>query len=116
MGSNELTFRDPLTIATSKDGLNFDTAFSVMSCTNLSSTSGCSPRYRPTPTSSGGKNPGTWCDGVMWLVEWCGPAGPSYPQGLVVVDPAPKEHQGMYVVATNNKEDVWVTKLQFGTF
>jgi len=24
--------------------------------------------------------------------------------------------QGLYVVATNNKEDVWVTRLPFGSF
>jgi hypothetical protein len=35
---------------------------------------------------------------------------PSYPQGLVVTAPGV---DGLYVVATNNKEDVWVTKVRF---
>ena len=42
--------------------------------------------------------------------------GPSYPQGVSVVAPAPAEHLGFYVVATNNKEDVWVAKLPYGSF
>jgi len=42
--------------------------------------------------------------------------GPSYPQGLTVVPPAPAHMQGLFVVATNNKEDVWLTKLAFGSF
>ena len=42
--------------------------------------------------------------------------GPSYPQGLTVVPPAPPRMQGLWVVATNNKEDVWVTHLPFGSF
>jgi hypothetical protein len=37
--------------------------------------------------------------------------GPSYPQGLSVVSPAPQVLQGLWVVATNNKEDVVVTKV-----
>lgn len=39
--------------------------------------------------------------------------GPSYPQGLTVVAPAPESVRGLYVVATNNKEDVVVTKVSF---
>ena len=35
----------------------------------------------------------------------------SYPQGLSVVAPAPLAMQGLYVVATNNKEDVVVTRV-----
>jgi hypothetical protein len=34
---------------------------------------------------------------------------------LVVVAPAPLEHRGLYVVATNNKEDVWLAKIDFGS-
>jgi hypothetical protein len=70
-GYGTLRFRDPLTIATSVDGLVFDKAYAVASCTNLSATSTCAPRV-----AGGGKNP-----------------GPSYPQGLAVTDPAPLEHQ-----------------------
>ena len=43
-------------------------------------------------------------------------AGPSYPQALTVVDPAPKEHQGFYVAASNNKEDIWVIKIEYNKF
>ena len=62
LGTETLRFRDPLTVALSTDGKNFSRVVSVMSCTNLSATSGCSPRL---PGS--GKN-----------------AGPSYPQGLAL--------------------------------
>eukprot|EP01084_Bolivina_argentea_P050636 93131_1 len=86
-----LNFRDPVTIATSIDGYKFDKVNVVMSCTNLSATSTCSPRW-----PGGGKNP-----------------GPSYPQAIAIVDPAPIELQGLYVVATNNKEDVWITHMKF---
>ena len=41
--------------------------------------------------------------------------GPSYPQGVSVVAPAPVAMQGLYVVATNNKEDVVVTKLPWAS-
>lgn len=37
--------------------------------------------------------------------------GPSYPQGVSVVAPAPASMQGLYVVATNNKEDVVITRV-----
>jgi hypothetical protein len=96
-GVGTLRFRDPVTIAVSKDGYVFDKAYAVMTCTNFTNGAGpstCTPR-----TSGGGKNP-----------------GPSYPQGLTVTDPAPKELQGLYVVATNNKEDVWLTKLDYSAF
>eukprot|EP00911_Craspedida_sp_UC1_P003025 UC1_evm7s2203 len=88
-----LRFRDPVTISTSRDGFVFDTVASVMSCSTfpLEYNSTCTPRY-----PGGGKNP-----------------GPSYPQGLTVISPAPESVRGFYVVATNNKEDVWVTKLNF---
>jgi hypothetical protein len=83
------TVRDPLTIAFSKDGLNFSTAAALMTCTDLGSST-CSSRA---PVSNG--------------------EGPSYPQGLTVVDPAPLSLQGFYVVATNNKEDVVLARVPF---
>ena len=92
-----LKFRDPITVATSTDGYDFDKAHAVISCTMpqlVQANSTCTPRF-----TGGGKNP-----------------GPSYPQGLVVVDPAPKELQGFYVANSNNKEDIWLTKLAFGAF
>jgi hypothetical protein len=42
-----------------------------------------------------------------------GNVGPSYPQALSVVDPAPKDLQGLYVASTNNKEDVVITKMSW---
>jgi hypothetical protein len=83
--SNAMPFkiRDPLTVATSKDGVVWDTCAVVMSCTLLPGDV-CEPRF-----PGRGKNP-----------------GPSYPQGIVV--PALK---AMFVVATNNKENVWIAKV-----
>jgi len=75
--------RDPLTIATSKDGFAWDTCKVAMSCTALPGDK-CGPTY---PGNS--KNP-----------------GPSYPQGVVV-----PSMNAIFVVATNNKENVWVGKL-----
>lgn len=73
--------RDPLVIATSKDGLDWGTAAVAMSCTLL-------------PTGNGsqcytGRN-----------------HGPSYPQGLVV-----PSMEALFVVATNSKKDVWIARL-----
>jgi hypothetical protein len=48
-----LRFRDPITVATSKDGLNFSTVTAVVTCTALSANSTCVPRFH-----GGGKNPG----------------------------------------------------------
>ena len=76
--------RDPLVVATSADGLRFDRAVAVMSCAALG---GCEARY-----SGSSKNP-----------------GPSYPQAVAVT--APPELAALYVVATNNKEDVVVTRV-----
>ena len=61
--------RDPVTVATSKDGVTFDTAVVGMTCTQLDNVTGCEPRY---PGKS--KN-----------------AGPSYPQAITVTAPAPAE-------------------------
>ncbi len=41
----DLKFRDPITVATSKDGYAFDTAAAVISCTQLTANSTCTPRY-----------------------------------------------------------------------
>jgi hypothetical protein len=83
--------RDPLTIALSRDGLDFSVVGVVMTCTDTGfSNSTCGSRNEP-------KND----------------VGPSYPQGLTIVPPAPSELQGLWVVATNNKEDVLVAHLAF---
>ena len=81
--------RDPLTVAVSDDGLDFSAAGVALTCTSGIPGSGCGGRV-------GGNN-----------------VGPSYPQALAVGDPAPAAHQGFYVVATNNKEDVVVTRIPF---
>ena len=94
LGSGTLRFRDPLVISTTVDGFSFGRPMAVITCTQLPNNSTCSQRVAGT-----GKNP-----------------GPSYPQGMSIVAPAPEEHRGFYVVATNNKEDVWLTKLAFGSF
>lgn len=87
-------YRDPITVATSLDGYNFTQVGVVMTCTDLSSESVCSPRF-----DGHSKNP-----------------GPSYPQAVTVVDPSHPELNGFYVAASNNKEDIWVTKLNFTSF
>ena len=88
-GGEGLRFRDPLTVALSTDGKHFSRVVSLMSCGNLSTTSTCKQRL-----AGSGKN-------------W----GPSYPQGIAL---GPSDvvgtgfKPGLYVVATNNKEDVWL--------
>ena len=83
--------RDPLTIAISGDGLDFSAVGVIMTCTDTGyANSTCGSR------NERGNN-----------------AGPSYPQGLTVVPPAPAGLQGLWVVATNNKEDVLVSHLAF---
>lgn len=77
------TIRDPLTIATTTNGLEWNRCQVAMSCTKLPGDR-CGPVY---PGKA--KNP-----------------GPSYPQGVVV-----PSMDALFVVATNNKENVWVGKL-----
>ena len=67
------------------DGRNFSTVRTVTSCTRL-------PEI-----------PNSTCRGRRATNR---DSGPSYPQALTVVDPAPPAIQGLYVVSTNNKEDV----------
>jgi hypothetical protein len=84
------SIRDPLVLAVSADGLNISAAGVVMTCTDLGvANSTCGGR-------GSHDNP-----------------GPSYPQALSVVAPAPAEMQGVWVVATNNKQDVVVARLPF---
>jgi hypothetical protein len=80
--------RNPLTLALARDGLNFTSIRWLMSCTAM-------PQANSTCRARG---PG----GAS--------GGPSYPQALSVVHPAPLQLQGFYVVATNNKEDVVVAR------
>jgi hypothetical protein len=84
--------RDPLTLATSADGLNFSTCQTVATCTTmLPGKSGCGARYE------GNHN-----------------VGPSYPQAVSVVAPAPEAVRALYVASTNNKEDVVVSRVPWG--
>eukprot|EP01084_Bolivina_argentea_P050635 93130_1 len=83
--------RDPITLATSIDGYVFGKVGVIMTCTNLSATSNCVARYE----GKGQNN------------------GPSYPQGITIIDPAPENVQGLYVVASNNKEDIFITHIPF---
>jgi len=93
-GGSHPSQRDPITVATSADGVNFDSALVAMTCTDLDAQTGCLPRFE-------GKSKN---------------AGPSYPQGVTVTAPAPVELRGFYVGASVNKEDIWVTKLNFSSF
>lgn len=80
--------RDPLTLALTRDGYAFDEVYAVVSCTQLS---GCVDR---------GGNGG-------------GP-GVSYPQGVVVTEPPAAA--GLWIVASNNKEDVFVLHVPLGAW
>ena len=81
--------RDPLTVSVSADGWNFDRSVGVMSCAKLGKTERCGPRMKGRSKDK----------------------GPSYPQAVAVTSPA--NMSGLYVVATNNKEDVWVARVPF---
>lgn len=84
--------RDPLTVAVSKDGRDFSAVAAAISCTELppggSTTDPCLPAY-----------PG----------RAKGP-GPAYPQ-VVVVQGSGRIPEGMYIVISNNKEDIFVVTL-----
>jgi hypothetical protein len=69
---------------------NFDTAKVALTCHDLGD---CLPRFE-----GHAKNP-----------------GPSYPQAITLVDPAPESMRGLYVVASNNKEDIWITKIDYSS-
>jgi hypothetical protein len=87
--------RDPLIISTSVDGLNFSSAYVGITCTLLNDTTTsadpCKPKYAGKYKNS----------------------GPSYAQGLAIAPP--NKAAGFYFVATNNKEDVWVTYVPLGS-
>ncbi len=86
--------RDPVTVATSRDGYAFDTVAVALSCRNLTGLGNvdpCLPRF-----DGHAKNP-----------------GPSYPQATTVVAPAPENLRAFYVAASNNKEDIWVTRIEY---
>ena len=81
--------RNPLTLALAPDGLNFTCIRVLQTChPGFSANSTCQTR-------GAGRRDG---------------GGPSYPQALTVVAPAPSLLHGFWVVATNNKEDVVVTQ------
>ena len=84
------SFRDPVTLSFSEDGLSWGGTAVAITCTDLSPKSTCKLRY-----------PGASKNG-----------GPSYPQALTVTAPAPAAVQGLYVASSNNKEDIWVVKVE----
>ena len=81
--------RDPLTLAVSDDGLSFSTVGVALTCLDLG-VDACRPRFHHDVDR-----------------------GPSYPQVVVVATPA--SVAGIYIAATNNKEDVVVVKLSEST-
>lgn len=85
----QISARDPVCVATTSDGVVFDAIGVAITCTDLSAESKCLPRFE-------GKSKN---------------AGPSYPQALTVVAPAPEELRGFYVASSNNKEDIWMVKV-----
>ena len=73
--------RDPLMVSLSRDGIDWSVCKIAQTCTAMAGgASKCGARQKAN-----------------------GNVGPSYPQGLSVVAPAPVAMQGLYVVATNNK-------------
>ena len=84
--------RDPLCISTSNDGgAHFNKIGVALTCHDLprgDASSSCKPLFNHN-------------------VNY----GVSYPQVLQVVQPAPEDHQGLYIAASNNKEDIWIVKL-----
>ena len=84
--------RDPVTLATSSDGgASFDRVGVALTCLDMP-----------------GHGAETTCECAFNHTE---NTGVSYPQVVAVVAPAPTELQGTYVAASNNKEDIWVTKV-----
>mmetsp|Transcript_16176 Transcript_16176/g.45074 ORF Transcript_16176/g.45074 Transcript_16176/m.45074 type:complete len:479 (+) Transcript_16176:133-1569(+) len=79
--------RDPLVVSLAEDGILFTRAFAISTCHMHLGT--CVPRF-----------PGSHKD-----------SGPSYPQGVTVVGKGPLD--GLYVSFSNNKEDIWVTKVPY---
>lgn len=86
---SSISARDPVTVAVSSDGVSFDAVGVALTCTDLSPDSTCKPRF-----AGHAKN-----------------TGPSYPQALTVVAPAPETMHGFYVASSNNKEDIWIAKV-----
>ena len=90
MALNPCASRDPLVLATSRDGLQWDTAMAVATCADLAPDRAACRRRNP------GRSTGT---------------GLAYPQVLVLADPAlPHSVQGMWLIWSNNKEDIYVTR------
>eukprot|EP00943_MAST-04B_sp_MAST-4B-sp1_P000068 g68.t1 len=90
---NKTLYRDPLCLATSSDGgKTFNKVAVALTCHELwrsdNNISSCMPLFNHT-------------------VNY----GVSYPQALTVNAPAPVSHQGFYIAASNNKEDIWLVKL-----
>ena len=79
--------RDPLVVSTSRDGWAWTGAVGAMSCTMLDGR--CKPRFAGKSKDS----------------------GQAYPQAVAVTSPS--SMAGLWIAATNNKEDVWVTRVDY---
>lgn len=87
---NPCRSRDPLILATSPDGLSWDTALAVATCADLAPARAACRRCNP------GRSTGT---------------GLAYPQVLVLADAAlPQALRGMWIIWSLNKEDIYVTR------
>ena len=87
---NPCPSRDPLVLATSPEGLAWDTELAVATCTDLAPARAACSRRNP------GRNTGT---------------GLAYPQVLVLDGAAqPPALRGTWLIWSNNKEDIWVTR------
>lgn len=87
---NPCPSRDPLVIATSPDGLRWDVSLAVATCADLAPVGAACRRRNP------GRSTGT---------------GLAYPQVLVLADAAlPAAIQGTWLIWSNNKEDIYVTR------
>jgi len=87
---NPCPSRDPLVLATSPNGLRWDAAVAVATCADLAPARAACRRRNP------GRGTGT---------------GLAYPQVLVLAGAgAPPALQGVWLVWSNNKEDIYVTR------
>ena len=103
--------RDPITLAPSKDGLAFQNIGVIMTCTDLGPTSTCTPRFDYDYDFNHNQNHNRAQARTPSKIP-----GPSYPQGVALTDPAPKELQALYVAASNNMEDIWVVRIEYDMF
>ena len=121
--------RDPLTIALSADGRNFTSVAVVQTCTNLPLLPSTLSNASLPPTTEdavGMAQMGVDDAGHARALDPGSPnrttcvarqaanvrSGPCYPQAVSVIGPgAPPSMRGLYVIASNNVEDVVVSRI-----